>query len=254
MIKFFRPIRKDLMEKNKTGKYLKYAIGEIVLVVIGILIALQINNWNENRNLLKREQILLISLKTDFNTSKTRLIETMFMQKNMVRKSNALIEIYEGKIPRPINDSIANFIYYGAFSWYRAELLTGAYDSFISNGNSKLIQNEKLNTMLAEYFSILNSGFEDQENSMDLLSNMEVILAPVNLHLTYKPLRKRIGLDTLSSPKEDEAVDFLFKQDAFFGNLFNRALVEDLRYRIQEDLLFKINEILILLNNEIEIN
>ena len=37
------------MEKNKTGKYLKYAIGEIVLVVIGILIALQINNWNENR-------------------------------------------------------------------------------------------------------------------------------------------------------------------------------------------------------------
>ncbi|QRM88091.1 hypothetical protein FG167_02250 [Lacinutrix sp. WUR7] len=49
MIKFFRKIRYDLMEKNKTGKYLKYAIGEIVLVVIGILIALSINNWNETR-------------------------------------------------------------------------------------------------------------------------------------------------------------------------------------------------------------
>ena len=48
MIKFFRKIRYDLMEKNKTGKYLKYAIGEIVLVVIGILIALQINNKNES--------------------------------------------------------------------------------------------------------------------------------------------------------------------------------------------------------------
>jgi hypothetical protein len=46
MIKFFRKIRFDLMEKNKTGKYLKYAIGEIILVVIGILFALQINNWN----------------------------------------------------------------------------------------------------------------------------------------------------------------------------------------------------------------
>jgi len=44
MIKFFRKIRYDLMEKNKAGKYLKYAIGEIVLVVIGILIALSINN------------------------------------------------------------------------------------------------------------------------------------------------------------------------------------------------------------------
>ena len=51
MIKFFRHIRKDLMEKNKTGKYFKYAIGEVVLVVIGILIALQLNNLNEKRKI-----------------------------------------------------------------------------------------------------------------------------------------------------------------------------------------------------------
>ena len=49
MIKFFRHIRKSLLMENKTGKYLKYAIGEIILVVIGILIALSINNWNEER-------------------------------------------------------------------------------------------------------------------------------------------------------------------------------------------------------------
>ena len=49
MIKFFRHIRQNLIMENKTSKYLKYAIGEIVLVVIGILIALQINNWNEER-------------------------------------------------------------------------------------------------------------------------------------------------------------------------------------------------------------
>ena len=54
MIKFFRKIRYDLMEKNKTGKYFKYAIGEIILVVIGILIALSLNNWNESRQ--KEEQ------------------------------------------------------------------------------------------------------------------------------------------------------------------------------------------------------
>lgn len=55
MAKIFRKIRFDLMERNKTANYLKYAIGEIVLVVIGILIALQINNWNENR---KEQQTL----------------------------------------------------------------------------------------------------------------------------------------------------------------------------------------------------
>ena len=49
MIKFFRKIRFNLLSENNTSKYFKYAFGEIILVVIGILIALQINNWNENR-------------------------------------------------------------------------------------------------------------------------------------------------------------------------------------------------------------
>ncbi len=69
MIKFFRKIRYDLMEKNKTGKYFKYALGEIVLVVFGILIALSINNWNENRKLDEKREIyyrqLIIDLKND---------------------------------------------------------------------------------------------------------------------------------------------------------------------------------------------
>lgn len=65
MIKFFRKIRYDLMEKNNTGKYFKYAIGEIVLVVIGILIALGINNWNENRKNLDGEFVLLQKLKEE---------------------------------------------------------------------------------------------------------------------------------------------------------------------------------------------
>ncbi len=59
MIKLFRKTRYNLMETGKTGKYLKYAIGEIVLVVIGILIALQINNWNESRKLQNEELKLL---------------------------------------------------------------------------------------------------------------------------------------------------------------------------------------------------
>ena len=55
MIKFFRQIRYNLMSENKTGKYIKYALGEILLVMIGILLALQVNNWNEGRKAILRK-------------------------------------------------------------------------------------------------------------------------------------------------------------------------------------------------------
>ena len=57
MIKFFRKIRQNLLAENRFSKYLIYATGEIILVVIGILIALSINNWNELKNDLKIERI-----------------------------------------------------------------------------------------------------------------------------------------------------------------------------------------------------
>ncbi|MDO1501189.1 DUF6090 family protein [Winogradskyella maritima] len=71
MIKFFRKIRYNLMEQNKTGKYFKYAIGEIILVVIGILIALQINNWNENRKSLINERVVLTKFLQDLESDST---------------------------------------------------------------------------------------------------------------------------------------------------------------------------------------
>ena len=64
------------MEQNKTGKYFKYAIGEILLVVIGILIALQINNWNEQRKTRQSEQEILNNLKPTEPTEPTRAAPT----------------------------------------------------------------------------------------------------------------------------------------------------------------------------------
>jgi hypothetical protein len=67
MIKFFRKIRQRLLSENKFSKYLLYAIGEIFLVVIGILIALQINNWNQNRLLQIKKQNYIENIKEDLN-------------------------------------------------------------------------------------------------------------------------------------------------------------------------------------------
>ncbi|MFT6869548.1 MAG: hypothetical protein ACJA2L_000796 [Polaribacter sp.] len=73
MIKFFRKIRYDLMEKNKTAQYLKYAIGEIILVVIGILLAISVSAWNIERNLGKSNEVYLIKLIEELNSNINRL-------------------------------------------------------------------------------------------------------------------------------------------------------------------------------------
>ncbi|NKI30931.1 DUF6090 family protein [Croceivirga thetidis] len=67
MIKFFRRIRQNLLQENRFSKYLLYAIGEIILVVIGILIALQVNNWNEKRILRTTQNNYLRELKADID-------------------------------------------------------------------------------------------------------------------------------------------------------------------------------------------
>ena len=85
MIKFFRHIRHSLIKQNKMGKYFKYAIGEIILVVIGILIALQINNWNESRKINQEEKQTISILKLEFEKNLKDLesnIETIEAIKN----------------------------------------------------------------------------------------------------------------------------------------------------------------------------
>ena len=75
MIKFFRKIRQNLLSVGKSGKYFKYAVGEIVLVVIGILIALQVNNWNEKRK-AKNNEIELFGVVTFTRTLNLRQFVT----------------------------------------------------------------------------------------------------------------------------------------------------------------------------------
>jgi len=92
MIKFFRHIRKDLMEKNKTGKYFKYAIGEIVLVMIGILLALQVSNWNDHRKNKKYEQEILLLIDQNLKSDSLSLSIELKKAKKAVLLTDRLIE------------------------------------------------------------------------------------------------------------------------------------------------------------------
>ena len=92
MIKFFRKIRETLLSEGKTGKYLKYALGEIILVVIGILIAIQINEWNQTRIERKQYIIMLQNLEQEFRRNK-ELLTTI--SSNYVSSINANIKLMQ---------------------------------------------------------------------------------------------------------------------------------------------------------------
>ena len=89
MARLFRKFRLQFLNQEKSSKYFLYALGEIFLIVIGILIALGINNWNQNKQIRKREQFYLSGLKKEFENSKLKLeklIEVNKLNYNQAKK------------------------------------------------------------------------------------------------------------------------------------------------------------------------
>ena len=95
MIKFFRKIRQNLLSEGKTGKYLKYAIGEILLVVVGILIALQINNWNEERKLKAIADAYIERLINDIVADTTSIHTSLSIRRKTIENIEAYFEYYD---------------------------------------------------------------------------------------------------------------------------------------------------------------
>jgi len=113
MIKFFRRIRQKLLSENKFSKYLIYAIGEIILVVIGILIALQINNWNEERKATKGEHKLFQQILIDLKNEDTILKDAVRSYKKHI---DLYYHIYDETIDKTYYDSTAGI--YNYIRWH----------------------------------------------------------------------------------------------------------------------------------------
>ena len=92
MIKFFRKIRQNLLSEGKTGKYIKYAIGEIILVVIGILIAVQINDWNNNRIEKKSDYQLIEALITDLKSKDREILSDLEYGKSLITNTDKMVD------------------------------------------------------------------------------------------------------------------------------------------------------------------
>ena len=163
MIKLFRKIRRNLLIENKTGKYLKYAIGEIVLVVIGILIALWINNWNQNNQLRQLENKYLKEIKSSLEFDLND-IEFNIDFNRKILKSNEIILQFAN---RDINYSDSLQKHFGNLIFTTRTLPnTSAFENLKSKG-IEIISNDSLRQELTKLYSFYFFNARDFETQDD---------------------------------------------------------------------------------------
>ena len=200
MFKFFRRIRHQLLLKAKLRKYLIYAVGEIVLVVIGILIALQINNWNSKRKEISKEQVILAQLKDEYTSNLKQLEEKMEMRDRIISSGLILLQ-YIDNPAEVTSDSLifhfSNIIFDPTFDPIQNDL--------ISSGNIRLIRNDKLRQLLSNWTSDI-IAVQEQEKTNHF-----------HAHEIMQPLFNKLGITRLVLNEVwlyAEGSNFLLDKDA----------------------------------------
>jgi hypothetical protein len=173
MIKFFRHIRRTLINQNKMGKpalpdspsgrlgrYFKYAIGEIILVVIGILIALQINTWNQQRLENKQELELLKALKDEFEYNLGEVDETIKVNKKTTQSCVALTKLIRAdslhEVPEFVDQLLLNI---GDFTSFDAR--TGVAGEIVNSGKLSILKNKTIRAQLSNWLTLITDCEED---------------------------------------------------------------------------------------------
>ncbi|WP_411895926.1 DUF6090 family protein [Winogradskyella sp. A2] len=211
MIKFFRKIRQNLLSEGKTGKYLKYAIGEIILVMIGILLALQVNNWNENRKLADSEKLLLKELLNDLEFSKSEIVTALSGNKYLLSKYKSIGNAIEEDIE--FNDSLSSAFSSLAY-WSSPYLPKSSFES-IKNKDLKIISNPDIRQKLVKFHEFTYVLISEDYNKMEWNFSQTITL-PVLLKNIH------INIETGNSTPDDfEAL----KKDRIFHNYLNQLIV-----------------------------
>ena len=186
------------MEQNKTGRYLKYAIGEIVLVVIGILLALAINNWNNQRQLKNDNKVFLNKMLNDLDTNEKRLKRLVYTSGNMypsleeaIKASDSILKLtYVG-----LNSSHLNYILTARFSAGNS-LLNLNDNTFAELSNTGKLYTIGSDTLVKEITAYYKIG--ERESDYNVSNSDEVDDGFVKFHDGFGKLMLDYYMDTLN--------------------------------------------------------
>ncbi|MFC3416164.1 DUF6090 family protein [Algoriphagus hitonicola] len=155
MLKFFRKIRQKFLLQDRVTRYLVYAIGEIFLVVIGILIALQVNNWNEDRKTKAAEQKLLASLLEEFDSNAVILDQTMELNEQIITNSTQIGD-FTGPSIGDFDELALSNLMVGTFKFEsRFVPNQGTIEETINTGKLSILSNPELRKAITNWKSDL---------------------------------------------------------------------------------------------------
>ncbi|MFX0556561.1 DUF6090 family protein [Maribacter sp. CXY002] len=202
MIKFFRKIRQKQFSEGRTRTYLQYAIGEILLVVIGILIALQINNWNENRKSRRTEIYVLNEIVSNLNED-ANILDDMIFRRELTKASVANMSIYLQKeiIDKEILEKdMVNFL-----TFERYFSINNAYEILKSKGLQ--LSNNDLTSKISRYYDYeqnkINRSVVDIENAiLKIIENDSGILK----YVESIDLNNKVLITNYNNPDFKEAL------------------------------------------------
>ncbi len=221
MIKFFRKIRYNLMEQNKTGKYFKYAIGEIVLVVIGILIALSINTWNENNKSENEASFQLSKLRDNLHSDKAQLKAAILSDSLFIDHLIFCVKVLSNDIDAPKEEFMDRFQYLSEVINFNPT--RGTFDGLISSGKIELIYNQNLLEDLFSYYN--DSDYRLWDSALKDYSRNVIIPYILGFdHIPNGNVEDYIQIDISKFTVPSKSIDD-YKNDLF--------LLNGLRFKIQ---------------------
>ena len=203
------------MEKNKTGKYLKYAIGEIILVMIGILLALQVNTWNESRKNLILEEEFKIGLKKDLLRDKENIERCILnIEHNILAHKILIAELPESyEFNKKSLDSLFNVLMQPLISFFP---VSGTFDTAISSGN---ISNFKDKKLIEKAHFLYNSNYPRLVYNGELVDERNLRIRDIYV----RELRTN-EIGTFDSERLDNLLNDI--ERANFGNGFRKSIFE----------------------------
>lgn len=253
MLKFFRKIRKRLIVEKKVSSYLLYAIGEIVLVVIGILIALAINNTNEDSIKNKKEQAYLLGLKDEFETSKIKLEELIRVNKVSYEAAKSIVHLMDTE--ETPSEKLMSQLFVDAFAF---DIFFNPNNSLlnemINSGSLKDVSNDSLRIRLTNWIA-----------TMDDIANQEKSLAEQRINnvdwfrmqgYSIRTVLDNTGMSSqLGIRKEKESISNLSALNSIaFENNILLFIITSLSTETEhyDPLMKHLDDILLLLDKEIE--